>query len=58
MNMWISVEDRLPHRAGKYVIFMPRLSTYTRYSVSYYENKNWGVGEKVTHWMSLPNPPK
>ncbi len=57
MSEWISVKDKLPHKAGKYVIFMPRLTGDTRYAVSYYEYKSWGVGERVTHWQPLPPPP-
>jgi len=61
---WISVNKKMPPNhtgegddEGKYLVFMPRLSTWTRYAETYYENGNWGVGEKVSHWAYLPKPP-
>ena len=57
-NDWISVENRLPKKPSKYIVFMPRLTGEGRYAMTYYENGEWGVGEKVTHWMPLPESPK
>jgi hypothetical protein len=55
---WISVNDRLPDKEGKYLVFMPSLTDETRYYASYYACGNWGVGEPISHWMPLPAPPK
>ena len=56
---WISVDERLPERAGAYLTYTFR--GYTK--LSHFEE--WAIGEKpffddytVTHWMPLPEPPK
>ena len=59
---WISVDKKMPPNhddgtEGKYLVFMPRLTSWTRYAATYYENGQWGVGENVSHWACLPKPP-
>jgi hypothetical protein len=57
MSEWKNVKRGCPKVAGKYLVFMPRLTDEGRFATTYYENKSWGVGEKVTHWMELPEQP-
>lgn len=53
---WISVEERLPEKEERVLFFAeePRLTMDTAFG--------WWVNTtnryKITHWMSLPNPPK
>lgn len=61
VNRWISCSERLPEY-GEYVLFIRKnCEVY----VGYYDEKNtwntdyqWFIGEDVTHWMPLPEPPK
>ena len=50
---WISVEDELPPKDGRYLFYDtflgPRVSAY------YVECT---LVEEITHWMHLPQPPK
>ena len=53
---WISVKDRLPEKYGHYLVIRDNgfmsVDTWTRHS-------HWGKAVcKITHWMSLPEPPK
>ena len=61
---WISVEERLPEKAGEVLIVVSRFV-----AVAWYHPKTrcfesgsglcWFVSENaVTHWMPLPEPPK
>lgn len=62
---WISVNDRLPEKAGEYLTYTAKGS----YLVLFYSAKHklFNVRDyftcyenaiKCTHWMSLPEPPK
>lgn len=67
MSEWISVDDRLPNEFGSYQVYVPALK------ISGCKGITWAIwGDecgsrkepcwqyqrlKVTHWMSLPEPP-
>lgn len=69
-DRWIKVSDSLP-KEDEYVLFLAkfdkgvRVVLFGRYDDFY---KDWvsddesrygkDAGEEVTHWMSLPEPPK
>lgn len=56
---WISVNDRLPDRAGKYLVstFDGRVGISNL--IDYYCDGDLSFDNyKVTHWMPLPKPPK
>jgi hypothetical protein len=54
---WISVEDRMPERNGRYLTHC-NIENQSLVCVLYY-CKIGGVNEgTVTHWMPLPEPPK
>lgn len=51
-NRWISVEDRLPEKAGRYLV-----STQRMVYVMHFEAEKF-IFSDITHWMPLPEPPK
>ena len=55
---WISVEERLPEREGKYLVFTIKgeikIEPYCTVAINYEPQFNYWV----THWMPLPEPPK
>ena len=56
-NKWISAEDRLPERNGRYLTHC-LIEGQSLVCVLYY-CKVGGFNEiTVTHWMPLPEPPK
>lgn len=65
---WISVEERLPEKQGDYIVLYSFGETNVQrfagvmYFIRYDERphfENDGLyGLHVTHWMSLPEPPK
>ena len=60
---WISVKDRLPETSGYYQVCTLTAFYHTRcISKVYFSGSIWGSIRKrytnVTHWMSLPEPPK
>jgi hypothetical protein len=65
---WISVEERLPDKWGKYLAyrkchFAPHVDIIrydTNRSVWCFFDNEWGDCEvnDITHWMPLPEPPK
>lgn len=60
---WISVEDRLPEKEGKYLIYTCHGIISLDDFRSYLLNKEGALSEAnfdyyVTHWMYLPEPPK
>ena len=62
---WISVKDRLPE-VGGYVVCIAKRNPFSRFMpmVARIEKNGWvnPITEQyiseVTHWMSLPQPPK
>lgn len=56
---WISVEERLPERTGKYLVFTYNRRLYIGVFIDHYCD---GIAQfddyKVTHWMPLPEAPK
>ena len=72
MNEWISVEDRLPNRDCKVIVYAQKVkgglvrkerfvTTAVFYMTiidkHYFDFQGNGTGI-VTHWMPLPEPPK
>ena len=56
---WISVEERLPERTGKYLVFTYNRRLYIGDFIDHYCDGNPQFDDyKVTHWMPLPEPPK
>ena len=49
---WISVEDRLPERAGTYLVFWREAMT------DFYTGNGRWMKSLATHWMPLPEPPE
>ena len=68
MSDWISVEDKLPVENGTYFVYYTYFDQYgqPQGKVSYgafyhgtFDTLNlYGFSCKVTHWMSIPKPPK
>ena len=67
-NKWISVEDRLPEKGGKYLVhyhddiigeyviireYWEKAGKFA--PMEYFEEH---IGRKAMHWMSLPEPPR
>ena len=65
---WISIKDRLPKEGGRYWCYLEHQNdlglSHFQWNCSYNENEKRFSdrylidGEKVTHWMPLPEPPK
>ena len=59
---WISVKDGLPKDDSPVLVYKSRHSeAYGNMETAYYWNqRRWMgcIGETVTHWMPLPQPPK
>ena len=60
---WIKVEDRLPEDYQVVIICMTLPFNKTKVTSDEYNGSYWVYAElimheKVTHWMSLPEPPK
>ena len=64
---WISVEDMLPTRDGRYICcyvfgnenrqFFGVLDYYSCDQIPHFQHELGGYGMRVTHWMPLPEPP-
>ena len=60
---WISVEDRLPEREGRYLC-VKRIGKSGAVYVQLMNGDSYGFSmdhfytDDVTHWMPLPEPPK
>jgi hypothetical protein len=58
MSEWISVEKRLPKNKEYPVVMVSVDKTgYTQVDASFGETFRYHE-QKITHWMSLPKPPK
>ena len=56
---WISVEERLPDRVGKYLVFTFDRRVYLCDFIDHYCDGDFQFDDyRVTHWMPLPMPPK
>lgn len=67
---WISVEDRLPEKEGRYLVVEKNKYGKTtidmRYLLYWANGPDWSMswqdrdvhGIKITHWMPLPDSPK
>ena len=54
---WISVDDKLPDKPMKCIVYTKR-GECGGYEITYY-NQGFNLQySNVTHWMPLPNPPK
>lgn len=57
-SAWISVDERLPEREGKYLVFTVKgdikIEPYCTVAINYEPQFNYWV----TRWMPLPEPPK
>ena len=64
LDNWISVEDELPEENGYYLCFAPNDDDIEAIIVlEFNDNKCWWdydnlLTEYITHWQSLPKPPK
>lgn len=54
-NEWISVNEMLPEKAGRYLVYGV-IGSQTLMCGMYY-NKYSGFDDEITHWMPLPEPP-
>lgn len=54
---WISVEERLPERNGRYLTHC-NVEGQSLVCILYCCNVDGFNESEVTHWMSLPQPPK
>lgn len=57
---WISVDERLPESDARVLVYMhENRMSYTRIDTDRVVQGKWvRWGSCVTHWMSLPEPPK
>ena len=69
---WISVDERLPDKGGKYIVYREFCNGLSLINIINYDpnydghamwflfDGEWGDCEvnNVTHWMPLPEPPK
>ncbi|MBS9780334.1 MAG: DUF551 domain-containing protein [Moraxellaceae bacterium] len=54
-NGWISVDDRLPHKDGWYLVYFRFLCEIKKFSNGEWQNQR--LGSTITHWQPLPQPP-
>ena len=63
---WVSVEDGLPDTAGEFLVvyhscYWDKVTSEIRVGIDSFRGKTaWAKRkyQRVTHWMSLPEPPK
>lgn len=57
---WISVEDGLPKKSGKYIVCTVKGSVYCTSAVMRGDEAYFkcDINTHITHWMPLPEPPK
>ncbi len=57
-NPWISIDNALPEKGGKYLVLLNNHQRHIAVWVSVY----WAIGidtiSSVTHWQPLPKPPE
>ena len=57
---WISVKERLPEEAGKYIVCTRKKAVYCT-AFRFFHGKGYfatDLNTHITHWMPLPEPPK
>ena len=54
---WVSVEDRLPDKPMKCLVYTKR-GDCCGYDILYYNQGFYSQYDNVTHWMPLPEPPE
>jgi len=55
MSEWISINNRVPEKDGRYLVCTDYWSKWV--GVSALRKGKWD-DSKVSHWMPLPEPPK
>ena len=57
---WISVNDMLPEKDGKYIVCTAKGSVYCTRFKAYGKSGSFqtDINTHITHWMSLPEPPE
>lgn len=56
---WISVEDRLPEKNVRVLVYIKSSRSYTRFDTDRLDDRGFVRWfNDVTHWMPLPEPPK
>lgn len=59
MPSWISVNDRLPEKAGTYLVATRNGAvTITHFYLPHQTFSSQRINRLITHWMPLPDPPK
>ena len=57
---WISVKERLPEKAGKYIVCTRKKAVYCT-AFRFFHGKGYFATDTtthITHWMPLPEPPE
>lgn len=60
MPNWISVKDRLPEEAGKYIVCTRKMAVYCT-AFRLFHGKGYFATDTtthITHWMPMPEPPE
>ena len=57
---WISVEEMLPEKSGKYIVCTTKKSVYCTRFETHHSGGDFmtDINTHVTHWMPLPQAPK
>lgn len=57
---WISVKERLPEEAGKYIVCTRKKAVYCTAFRCFYDKGYFATDSTthITHWMYMPEPPK
>lgn len=57
---WVSVNDMLPEKDGKYIVCTAKGSVYCTRFKAYGKSGSFqtDINTHITHWMPIPEPPK